>query len=76
MPTYIFGPLLSVNSFMCNVRPQIKFLKFLNAGQLRLARKIGVEVMGDSAEDFYAVLERARLEGSSIGSVFAGADDL
>ncbi len=54
------------------IASQVKFLKFLNSGQLRLARKVGVEVMGDSAEDFYAVLERARLEGSSVDSVFSG----
>ena len=49
---------------------QIKFLSFLHAGQLRLAKRIGVTAMGDSAEDFYQVLDRARREGASAASVF------
>jgi hypothetical protein len=49
---------------------QIKFLSFLHAGQLRLAKRVGVTAMGDSAQDFYSVLERARAEGVAAGSVF------
>ena len=51
---------------------QVKFLKFLNAGQLRLARQIGVEALGDTADDFYSVLARAREEGAKMSSVFTG----
>lgn len=55
---------------------QIKFLKFLNSGQLRLARKIGVETLGDTADDFYSVLAKAREEGGTATSVFTGVPDV
>jgi hypothetical protein len=54
-------------------QPQIKFLTFLHAGQLRLAKRIGVLSMGDSADDFYGVLERARQEGSAATAVFGSS---
>ncbi len=52
---------------------QIKFLSFLHAGQLRLAKRIGVTNMGDSADDFYQVLERAKREGSDAAVVFGAS---